>query len=156
MCADWDPDVLRSPDQPVTPKPIRLGRSVPFAVTLPMTVSVPPIITGRVDGFIDDLINVFLDTAANCQRQPHVVPLVMFVTSRPHAGDKHEPIQRRAILLLEELLLEGAPAEIQIVLGWLLDTHRLLVALPDDKYNAWTLVIDEIVLKRHCTKQAIG
>jgi hypothetical protein len=155
MCAEWDPEVLRSPDQPVTPQPIRLGPEVPFAVALPMAVSIPPVITGRVDGFIDDLINVYLDTIANCQRQPHVVPLAMFVTSRPHAGDDKEPILRRAILSLEKLLKEGTPEEIQIVLGWLLDTRRLLVALPEDKYLAWTLVLDEIILKRHCTKQKL-
>ena len=37
----------------------------------------------RVDGFIDDLINVFADTPENCRMQPHVVPLAMHVTSRP-------------------------------------------------------------------------
>ena len=72
---------------------------------------------GRVDGFIDDLINVFLDTPVNCANQPHVVPLAMHVTSRPHSGDDDEPIVRRPILSIPKLIGEGSPAEVQIVLG---------------------------------------
>ena len=89
---------------------------------------------GRVDGFIDDLINVFLDTPENCKRQPYVVPLAMHVTSRPHAGDSNEPITRRNLLSVPKLLAEGSCDEVQIVLGWRIDTRRMLVALPDDKY----------------------
>jgi hypothetical protein len=155
MCKDWDPSTLRSPDQPVTPEPKRLDASVPFGPARPMAVTVPPVITGRVDGFVDDLINVFLDTIENCLRQPHVVPLAMFVTSRPHAGEDQEPILRRTILSLAKLLAEGAPAEIQIVLGWLLDTRRLIIALPDDKYEAWSLSLETIIKDRYCTKEAL-
>jgi hypothetical protein len=105
----------------------------------------PPVITGRVDGFIDDLINVLLDTLENCRCQAHVVPLAMFVTSRPHAGDTQEPILQRAILSMEKLATEGTPEEIQIVLGWLIDTRRLLVALPQDKFEALLKSLDAII-----------
>jgi hypothetical protein len=155
MCSEWDPNTLRSPDQPTTPEPKRLSPSVPFAPAQPMAVTIPPVITGRVDGFIDDLINVFLDTIDNCRRQPHVVPLAMFVTSRPHAGKDKEPILRRAILSIEKLLREGAPAEVQIVLGWLLNTRLLIVALPDDKFEAWLASLDKIISSRSCTKEAL-
>ena len=100
---------------------------------------------GRVDGFIDDLINVFLDTPTNCRRQPHVVPLAMHVTSRPHAGEMAEPIKRRALLSLPKLLAEGSPDEIQIVLGWQIDTRRMTIALPDDRFDAWMEGINEII-----------
>ena len=81
------PSELRSPAQSDTPEPIRLPSSVPIATSKPMAVLVPPpTIGGKVDGFIDDLINVFIDNPANCARQPHVVPLAMHVTSRLHAG----------------------------------------------------------------------
>jgi hypothetical protein len=98
----------------------------------------PPVTTGRVDGFIDNLINVFLDTTENCRCQPHLVPLAMFVTSRPHAGDDHEPILRRSILSMEMLLAEGAPVKSQNVLGWHLDMRRLQVAPLEDKFAAWS------------------
>ena len=141
QCKEWDPVELHSPAQPNVPTPKRLPDDVPVAESRRMAVDIPiptcgPI--GRVDGFIDDLINVFLDTPMNCRTQPQTVPLAMHVTSRPHAGDDVEPIARRPILSMPKLMAEGSPAEVQIVLGWRLDTRRLLIALPDDKYKAWT------------------
>ena len=152
MCQDWDPDLLRSPNQPVTPEPKRLEASIPHAPAREMAVIIPPTETGRVDVFIDDLIDAYPDTPENLARKPHVVPLAMHVTSRPHAGDD-EPILRRDILSLPKLLAEGAPAEQQIVLGWLLDTRRLLVSLPDDKYSAWCLTIQRIIKEKGCLKE---
>ena len=102
------------------------------------------------DGFIDDLINVFLDTPRNCKRQPQVVPLAMHVTSRPHAGDALEPLPRRAILSQPKLIAEGSPAECQLVLGWHLDTRRLLLSLPKDKFDAWTSDINVILATGSC------
>jgi hypothetical protein len=117
-----------------------------------MAVSVPPLEAGKVDVFIDDLIDVFPDSPENLARKPHVVPLAMHVTSRPHAGTL-EPILRRAILSMPKLLLEGSPAEQQIVLGWLLDARRLLVSLPDDKHSAWLSTLESIIKKKGCVKE---
>ena len=41
----------------------------------------------RSDCFIDDTIQVFLDTEENRKKQPHVVPLAVHVSCRPNAGD---------------------------------------------------------------------
>jgi hypothetical protein len=60
----------------------------------------------------------------------------MFVTNQPHARGDSEPIQHQNILSIPKLLAKGMPDECQIVLGWLLDTHRLLVRLTDDKFQA--------------------
>ena len=134
------PSELRSPAQPDTPEPIRLPSSVPIATSKPMAVLVPPptILGGKVDGFIDDLINVFINNPANCARQPHVVPLAMHVTSRPPAGDNEEPLPRRPTLSIPKLVAEGRPEEVQTVLGWTIDTHRLRIYLPTDKKLAWS------------------
>jgi hypothetical protein len=106
-----------------------------------------------VDGFIDDLINVFPDTEENCARLPHVVPLAIHATSRPHAGHDVEPVPRRPLLSDEKLIAEGAPEEIQVVLGWELDCRRLLAALPSDKFDAWTTAILAIIKPEHCSRQ---
>ena len=153
QCPEWDPTELYSPAQPTLPKPRRLPTNVPLATSKKMAVCVPipgSGIIGRVDGFIDDLINVFLDTPQNCRTQPQTVPLAMHVTSRPHAGDDNEPLPRRTILSLPKLLAEGSPAEIQTVLGWRIDTRRLLIALPDDKYEAWVADLTAIEATGRC------
>jgi hypothetical protein len=41
QCKDWDPDKLGSPDQPVTPTPIREMPGVTIAKARPMAVHVP-------------------------------------------------------------------------------------------------------------------
>ena len=46
---------------------------------------------------------------------------------------------------MEKAKAEGAAEEIKIVLGWILDTKRLLVSLPEHKYIAWTSQIDELL-----------
>jgi hypothetical protein len=108
-------------------------------------MGVPMTATSWVDSFIDDLILVFLDTPENCLRCPHAVPLAIHVTSRPHAGSA-EPIRRRPLLSPEKLQAKGLPVEVQNVLGWAIDTRRLLIILPDDKFIAGTRDTSSILL----------
>lgn len=138
LCRDWDPASLYNPDQPTTPTAQIRGPTSSLGKASPLSVHVPTSSTSRVDGFIDDLICVFLDTEENHIRAPHAVPLAMFVTSRPHAGDNAEPVTRRNILSLPKLLAEGSPDEAQIVLGWFLDARLLEIRLPKDKFDAWS------------------
>ena len=150
LCEDWDHDKLRSPDQPETPAPTLLPDDEPIAKAMPMAVDVPTKVTARSDSFIDDLIRVFLDTPRNRAREPHAVPLAIHVTSRPHAGDD-EPVKRRENVSPPKLVAEGGPAEIQIVLGWTLNTRSLLVILPNDKFEAWSNDLREIIEGRKGT-----
>ena len=121
-----------------------------------MAVLVPKSDRGdKVEGFIDDLINVFVDTPENCARQPHVVSLAMHVTSQPHADNNEEPIPRRPILSHPELVAEGRPEEVQTVLGLRLNTRRLEIALPSDKYGAWLADIRSVREAQHCSHAAL-
>jgi hypothetical protein len=131
QCDEWEPSNLHSPAQPVAPATVRLPGSIPIAPASQLGVVLPPAPRGRIDGFIHELINVFPDTEENCARLPHVVPLAIHATSRPHAGDDVEPIPHRPLLSDEKLIA-------QVVLGWSLDCRRLLAALPRDKFDAWT------------------
>jgi hypothetical protein len=150
LCREWDHETLRSPAQPETPEPVTEPDRVPIAPARPLAVHIPVGSTAQTDGFIDDLITVALDTERNNAREAHTVPLAIHVTSRPHAGDD-EPITRRSILAQAKLIAEGTPAEIQIVLGWLLDTRRLSLSLPEDKHTAWKAEILQILADRSAT-----
>jgi hypothetical protein len=150
LCDDWDSTTLRSPGQPTTPVPKVLDDSVPFARGRSLAVAIPTTVTARTDSFIDDLIRVFLDTPKNRETQPHAVPLAIFVANRPHAGDA-EPVPRRENLSGPKLVAEGTPAELQIVLGWEINTRLLLVTLPFDKFVAWTSDIRDAIRTRTIT-----
>jgi hypothetical protein len=93
LCKHWDPAQLWSPDQPETPEPKRMDPSAPHAPGREMAVFVPPLEAGKVDVFIDHLINAFPDSPENLAQQPRVVPLAMHITSRPRAGES-EPVLR--------------------------------------------------------------
>jgi hypothetical protein len=150
LCKDWDHQKLRSPAQPTTPTPIMLPVSVPIAQARPMAVRDPTTITAWTDSFIDDLIWIFLDTPENQEQEPHAVPLAIHVTSRPHMGED-EPVKRRGLLSEPKLEAEGTPAEVQIVLGWILNTRLLLLLLPGDKFEAWSADIRKIVEMKRAT-----
>jgi hypothetical protein len=154
LCKEWDPVEIWSPDQPATPEPKRLDPLIPHAQGREMAVFVPPLEAGKVDVFIDDLIDTFPDLVRNLAQKPHAVPLAMHVTSRPHAGNS-KPLLRRAMLSMLKLVAEGSPSEQQIVLGWLLDTRRLLVSLPSDKYEAWLGTINRIIKDKGGLKEEL-
>jgi hypothetical protein len=156
--SDWDHTTIKSP-VPNMPEFKELSNDIPFATSRPMAVSVPVTLTSRHDCFIDDVIQIFLDTLHNQARMPSIVLLAIHVTCRPHAGDD-EPVPRRPLLSPSKLHAEGAPAEIQIVLGWALNTRDLLLSLPADKFKVWSvdllIIIDVGIVARDKLESLIG
>ena len=100
-------------------------------------LEVPVTLDSARDCFIDDVIDVYLDTPANRVREGHLVQMAVHLMSRPHAGDAAEPVPRRPLLGPAKLEAEGRGSERQIVLGWEIRTREFVVALPNDKYLAW-------------------
>jgi hypothetical protein len=49
------------------------------------------------------------------------------------------------------LIAEGAPREEQIALGWMINTHLLLLKLLKDKYEAWILEVKSLRIHRITT-----
>ena len=109
----------------------------------------------RKDCFIDDVINVFLGTKENLVKEGYTVPLAVHLMSRPHAGDNHEPIPRRPLLSPSKLKAEGRPSEIQVCLGWGINTRTLMVFLPDDKFKAWRSDLVSIRIAKRATMEEI-
>ena len=54
------------------------------------------------------------------------------------------------------MIAEGAAEEKKICLGWLLDTRRLLVSLPDHKTIAWTAQIDTILNQQTVSEKELS
>jgi hypothetical protein len=126
LCGSWDPTVTKSPIQTIAPAPVLLDPKIPFTASRPMAVQIPVTSTGRSDYFVDNIIKIFLAISGECKRQEQAVLLAVYVTTRPHAADS-EPIPRRENISVPKLVAEGTPAEDQIILGWCLETRRLVV-----------------------------
>ena len=73
------------------------------------------------DVFLDDNINIGLDTPSNRPKLKAAVPLAIDIMSRRVA--KSEPIPRSTLLSKAKMAAEGALEETKIVLGWKLDTR---------------------------------
>lgn len=48
-----------------------------------------------------------------------------------------DPLPRDPIVALKKLKVEGNPLETMTVLGWQIDTRRLLIQLPSEKADIW-------------------
>ena len=92
---------------------------------------------------MDNIVKVFVARWDIIKRNAASVPLAMHVSMRPLAKD--EPVPRKETLSLTKLLLEGSPSERMIVLGWMIDTQRLLLQLPKDKYDCWKKEIRDLL-----------
>lgn len=148
----WSPPLPPEPIRSILSSPILLDEDILHATAQRMAVSPDPAPEGKVDVFLDDNILVFRATPENLQRAPFVIPSVIAAISRPNSAQ--EPLRRDAFLTLSKLSAEGAPAEVRIVLGWQIDTRRLRISLPDDKYATWNRELEALIKKPTATYEA--
>ena len=146
---EWSPEEFE-PFIPIEiPKAAYLPKDIPFAQAKPLSVHIPPSDVGKCDVFIDDKIGITPDLGNNVRRLATIIPLVICLLARPLHKD--EPILRTALLSLSKHMAEGRPEEQKVILGWLVDTRRLLVSLPEHKLIAWSGTIDRILVDCRCS-----
>jgi hypothetical protein len=138
-CNEWDSRELRNPAQPITPTLISTNRDQPLGIARPLAVHIPTTQSSWVDGFIDVLSQFSLThrgTGSNSLTLYHwqcLSPAVLtLVTKNLSLVETPSQIPN---------LQPGTPEEVQVVLGWLLDAYALILSLPADKYDAWSLQI---------------
>jgi hypothetical protein len=92
--------------------------------------------------YLDDLSSVIPALNNKELRGVFAVPLAIHIIGWPVSDV--EPIPHDPLISIKKLLTEGGMEEIQTVLGWVLDTHRLLILLPVDKYLAYSQQIQAV------------
>ena len=153
LVKEWDPDVLFIPVQPKVPPVLYVDPSIPIAPAREMAVEVPTTSLGRGDCFLDDIIKVYLNRLDIIKRNAASVPLAMHVSMRPLSQDKL--VQRNETLSLNKLILEGTPSKLIVVLGWLIDTRRLLLRLPQDKFSRWRKELRDLIANPIISRAAL-
>ena len=151
---DWNPSILSSPLQDGVGRPKRYPESIPFAPARELAIHLEPRPQGYHDVYLDDTIQLFLDTPEHVARAPGIVPLAVDLMSRPVSPD--EPILRAPMLEEKKLIAEGSPRERQRVLGWILDTRRLLLRLPEEKYLHRLSVVTTLTRTKRTTYQDLS
>jgi hypothetical protein len=150
---DWDHTTLYWRYQHLVPLPDHIKSTIPMAPCLDTLLLPEPRPWGSTDIFIDDAIPVFLNRPEYVSRATAAVPLAIDILSRPF--DEHDSPPRDHMLALSKLEAEGAPNEIQIVLGWRLNTRSLIISLPTEKYTAWTDDINTFLVKKYAKHEEL-
>jgi hypothetical protein len=135
---DWDPDSLASGYNTLLDQEPRLeSKTVEFAPARDMLVDPQLADGGAADVFIDDIFNVFpLLSENHWKRGRNAALLAIDCMGRPPTRDD-DPLPRDPLVAVKKVLAEGSPSEILTVLGWKIDTRRMMIQLPADKARTW-------------------
>jgi hypothetical protein len=134
---DWNPDEFFSPSQHLVPEYKPLPAHIPFTpAKKELFVDINVSDKGKNDGYIDDLIGLADPKEQGGQESENVkrlraLLLSIYIMARP--GDPNEPIPREVMEALNKLAAEAAPEELKVILGWLFNSRRLRISLPDNK-----------------------
>jgi hypothetical protein len=131
----WDPSLHSSPHQHLIADRVELEpASTPFATALAVRIPWLPTSDPKCDGYLDDIFMAFLP--CDLARGSAVLPLVVHLLGRPVHPAESE--LREDLLSLSKFIAEATPSETKMILGWKVDSRRLLISLPDDKFRNWS------------------
>jgi len=140
---DWDHNDIHSDKIHTIPDPVPLNDDIPFAQARDMSVYIPLEKHGKTDVYVDDLITIGHDDEDNLDRITKAPMTVIDAISDDHIP--HESIPRDDMVAEDKTKAEGAAEEVKVCLGWVLDTRRLLVRLPDHKNIGWKSQIEQVL-----------
>ena len=142
---DWDRKALRSSYDAYIKPPEYEPDDVPFAQARPLMVS--PEADGKVtaNNFIDDIIACWAAWTEDDNDHNMQALLVAFETVLRANIPEGEPLVRDDVMAIVKLIAEGTPTEVLVILGWIFDSRRLELRLPDDKYKDWINEIDNLI-----------
>lgn len=140
-CKNWNPNQISSDFKDKVPDVVRQPKEVPKATSRDFSVKYPDSADNKADVFIDDIVSVGLDTPENVVKLK-AAPCTVLHSVCHKSDNTHIP--RVDILSEMKNKEEGAPEEIKTVLGWDLDTRRLLIKLPPHKAKAWSSELNKV------------
>jgi len=86
---------------------------------------------------------VTVNLGDNARRIIRAIPTAIHSIARP--VDKGDDLPRVDIISSKKLKAEGTLEEIKTVLGWVINTRNLTIALPTDKHTKWSSNISKII-----------
>jgi hypothetical protein len=141
----WDPHSDYAPCQHLILPIDLMEDSIPFAKGAEQIVNIPVDPRGTGDVYIDDLIQaaVIIDGTDNAIRCERATLLTIDACAWPKHPNK--PIPREEMEARNKLEAEAGLEEQKTILGWLVDTRRLLLSLPNNKFVTWTAILIKVL-----------
>ncbi len=133
--------------------PKRLPPDLPFQKALQLAVDIPIDDLGKGDIYIDDSIFVTPDIGNNIERVAKAVPLAINTVARPVSH--HEPLPRKELISQKKFLAEASFEESKIILGWRIDTRNFKIQLPQNKFQAWSKLIESTIQSGKATEKQL-
>jgi hypothetical protein len=149
-CSDYDPaSFLSHCSHLLGPAKVEPD-DVPLAAARSLRVDPEADEFGTADVVLDDIFSAIpqLDGDSPGDRGAQAALLALDVLGRPLLPDGGEFLPRDKVLAIVKAIAEGTPAERLIVLSWMIDTRRLLISLPTNKFTAWTANINNFLLSK--------
>lgn len=150
----WNPDELQAPMSVPSAKYSK-SDDIPFGVGKKLVMDFPVDDRGTMDVYIDDTIGLTVDLPGtdNVKRMERAPLLAIHTAARPIHHS--EPLPRDMMAAESKLAAEGALEEEKIILGWHFDFRKLTVALPENKFVAWSEDIQSIISVGRSTAKAL-
>jgi hypothetical protein len=138
----WDPHWHLLPHSTkLPPEPLLEPSNVLLAAALPLSVPLPVNDAPKSEVYIDDLFNCYLQRDLN--RGWEILPFVLQLLGRPPKA--MDPIERNNILSISKFLAKAPPSKLKTILGWVVNTRRLLLSLPANKVLAWSASVQAML-----------
>lgn len=140
----WDPSEDIPPHLDLLTLPSQTLPTTPLAPALPLIVQPTVDDHSYHECFIDDIFQSCLALSpSHIKRANQSALLAIDAISRPLHSQ--EPVPRDPMVAIAKAIAEGSLTECLTILGWLLDTHRMLIKLPPDKASQWTQQVKDIL-----------
>ncbi len=134
---------LQSPAQHLVPDKIVLANDAPFGIGRDLIDDIPVDPRGKVDLYINDFVGLTVDINNNAVRLEQA-PLLA-VGSTALEVSEVEPLPRNDMEAWPKLIAETGLTKQKSILGWLLDFCLMTIALPDNKFHAYSKAIFEMM-----------
>jgi hypothetical protein len=143
---DWNPRTLHSDfTSLVEENPRLLDLDIKFAEAREPLMEWGLSEYGATDVYIDDIFNVFPFLSDEyLQRGRNAALLAIDLMGRPTHPD--DPLPRDPLVAVKKVLAEGTPSEVLTILGWQINTRRLIIQLPDEKAAIWDDELQRLII----------
>ena len=114
-----------------------MGKEVPFGQSRGLSIEITEGDICKSDVFIDDIIAVGVDKDDYLDRIIAAPCSIMHAVAH-NAEPNLSSIERQNIIANDKNGAEGAPEEVNIILGWQIDCRKMTASLPSHKFKAWS------------------
>jgi hypothetical protein len=142
---DWNPKEMHSDFISLTGSEPQLEPDVvEFAPARELLMDWDLADNGVTDAYIDDIFTVFpYYSDDQFHRGRNAALLAIDALGRPVHPD--DPLPRDPIVATKKVMAEGTPSEVLTVLGWQIDTRRMIIQLPPEKADSWIADMDALI-----------